>query len=96
MTSPSFPDKAALLPLFAHRLGLQGDGRVLEKTFLFRISTGLRLHDRVAEEAEAINHHPDWSNSYRTVKVRLTTHDAGGLTGLDLDLARRMDKAAGY
>jgi 4a-hydroxytetrahydrobiopterin dehydratase len=43
-----------------------------------------------------LNHHPEWSNVYRTVKVRLTTHDAGGLTKLDVDLAKRMDKAAGY
>ncbi|MDO8883628.1 4a-hydroxytetrahydrobiopterin dehydratase, partial [Pseudotabrizicola sp.] len=36
------------------------------------------------------------SNVYRTVKVKLTTHDAGGLTDLDVKLAKRMDKAAGY
>ena len=40
-----------------------------------------------AELAEALGHHPDWCNSYRDVKVRLWTHDAGGLTAKDLELA---------
>jgi 4a-hydroxytetrahydrobiopterin dehydratase len=47
--------------------------------------------------AEAMNHHPDWSNVYRTVRVDLSTHDAGGVTELDLALARRMEElAAGH
>ena len=50
---------------------------------------------RVALVAEAMDHHPEWSNVYARVVVDLTTHDAGGLTGLDLDLARRMSELAG-
>ncbi len=50
---------------------------------------------RVALVAETMNHHPDWSNVYRTVDVTLSTHDAGGLTALDIDLARAMDRIAG-
>ncbi len=46
---------------------------------------------RVALAAEAMDHHPDWSNSYRTVDITLTTHSAGGLTALDRDLALRID-----
>lgn len=45
---------------------------------------------RVAFEAEQMNHHPDWSNSYNRVKIELTTHDAGGITENDLELARRI------
>ena len=48
----------------------------------------------VAEVAERMDHHPEWSNVYNRVKVRLTTHDAGGLTHLDFELARAMDRVA--
>lgn len=48
----------------------------------------------VAEVAERMNHHPEWSNVYNRVKVRLTTHDAGGLTHLDFGLAQAMDSLA--
>ena len=45
---------------------------------------------RVALVAERMNHHPEWSNVYDRVVVDLTTHDAGGLTRLDIELARAM------
>ena len=48
----------------------------------------------VAEVAERMNHHPEWSNVYNRVNVRLTTHDAGGLTALDFELAQAMDSLA--
>lgn len=44
--------------------------------------------------AESMNHHPEWFNVYNTVKVELTTHDAGGLTQLDVELAERMNALA--
>ncbi len=47
---------------------------------------------RAALQAEKMNHHPEWFNVYRTVDVTLTTHDADGLTILDLKLAKFMDK----
>ena len=50
---------------------------------------------RVALLAEQMNHHPEWSNIWRTVEVTLSTHDAGGLTELDIRLAEAMDKIAG-
>ena len=46
---------------------------------------------RVAIIAEEINHHPDWSNSYSTVDIKLTTHDLGGLSLLDLKLAQEIN-----
>ena len=49
---------------------------------------------RVALAAEAADHHPEWSNIYSRVSITLTTHDAGGLTQRDWDLARRIDAAA--
>lgn len=49
---------------------------------------------RVAIYCEKWNHHPEWLNVYRTVDVTLTTHDADGLTGLDIKLAEKMDELA--
>ncbi|MBX3102375.1 MAG: 4a-hydroxytetrahydrobiopterin dehydratase [Bacteroidetes bacterium] len=48
----------------------------------------------VALTAEKTNHHPDWSNSYATVEVSLTTHDAGGVTDKDFQLAATCDRLA--
>lgn len=45
----------------------------------------------VALLAERMNHHPDWSNVYNRVSIRLSTHEAGGLTALDFDLAAQID-----
>ena len=50
---------------------------------------------RVALVAEKMNHHPEWRNVYNVVDVTLTTHSCDGLSQLDIDLARRMDKIAG-
>ena len=46
---------------------------------------------KVAIVAEAMNHHPEWKNVYATVTIELTTHDSGGLTNLDLQLARAIN-----
>ena len=50
---------------------------------------------RAALVAERMNHHPEWSNVWNKVDVTLATHDAGGLTALDIKLAQEMDKIAG-
>ncbi len=49
---------------------------------------------RVALAAEKADHHPEWSNVYNRVEIRLTTHDAGGLTAKDFALAEMIDVAA--
>jgi 4a-hydroxytetrahydrobiopterin dehydratase len=46
---------------------------------------------QVALAAEKLDHHPDWSNSWATVDISLQTHDAGGITELDVELARIID-----
>lgn len=73
------------------------EGReAITKRFVFRnFSEAFGWMTRVALLAEAMDHHPEWSNVYRTVEVTLSTHDAGGLTELDVKLARAMDAIAG-
>ena len=46
----------------------------------------------VALEAEKLDHHPDWSNSYNKVSISLTNHEAKGITQLDFDLANKIDR----
>lgn len=50
---------------------------------------------RVALVAERMNHHPEWFNVYNTVKIDLTTHDAGGISARDFALAEKIDALAG-
>ena len=50
---------------------------------------------RVAMKAERMDHHPEWFNVYKKVVVTLATHDADGISELDIELAKFMDKAAG-
>lgn len=73
------------------------DGAAIARTFEFRnFSEAFAFMTRVAMAAEKMDHHPDWSNVYKTVKVELNTHDSGGVTELDIKLARLMNKYAGY
>lgn len=72
------------------------EGReAITKRFVFRdFSEAFGWMSRVALLAEAMNHHPEWSNVYRNVTVTLATHDVGGLTELDVKLARAIDALA--
>lgn len=69
------------------------DGRsAINKTFTFRnFSEAFGFMTRTALAAEKMDHHPEWSNVYKTVHVTLSTHDADGVTDLDVKLARKMD-----
>lgn len=69
------------------------EGRdAIRKTFRFSsFVDAFGWMTRAAFLAEKMNHHPEWTNVYNRVEVELTTHDAGGLTSLDVTLAERLD-----
>lgn len=73
------------------------DGRdAIRKTFQFKtFNQAFGFMTRVALKADKMGHHPEWFNVYNKVDVTLSTHDAGGLTDLDVTLARFMDTVAG-
>lgn len=67
----------------------------IRKIWKFRsFSEAWGFMSRVALAAERASHHPEWSNRYNIVDVTLTTHDTDGLTGLDTDLAQKLDRFA--
>jgi 4a-hydroxytetrahydrobiopterin dehydratase len=66
----------------------------LRKTFVFaNFVAAFGFMTKAALEAEKLDHHPNWSNVYKTVEVELWTHDVGGLTEYDLVLAAKMNDA---
>lgn len=87
-------------PLAEALAGLDGwrpvDGRdAIARSFRFSdFNAAFGWMTRVALMAERLDHHPEWRNVYNRVEVVLTTHDAGGVTELDLQLARFMNRIA--
>jgi len=64
----------------------------LEKKFQFKnFLEAISWMMQIGIEAEKLNHHPEWFNFYNKVDVALTTHDSGGITALDITLAKKMD-----
>jgi 4a-hydroxytetrahydrobiopterin dehydratase len=65
------------------------------KTFVFKdFNEAFGFMTRAALVAEKMDHHPEWRNVYKTVEVVLSTHDSGGVTGLDIALAKAMNAIA--
>jgi len=70
----------------------QREGVRLQREFRFQdFSEAFGFMSRVALAAEQLGHHPEWSNVWNRVSIALTTHDTGGLSDLDVALARRID-----
>ena len=67
----------------------------ITRKFVFKdFNQAFGFMTRAALVAEKMDHHPEWFNVYKTVEVTLSTHDAGGLTELDVKLAEAMNKLA--
>ena len=76
--------------------GWRRDGDAIVKQYEFgKFADGIRFVDRVAEAADAADHHPDIDIRYTKVTMSLSTHSAGGLTKKDMELARRIDELRG-
>lgn len=91
-------DEAARAKALAELTGwaeVQGRDAIAKRFVFADFNEAFGWMARVALLAEKMDHHPEWSNVYRTVDVVLTTHDAGGVSELDLAMARAMDAMAG-
>jgi 4a-hydroxytetrahydrobiopterin dehydratase len=83
-------DALAALPGWSRVEGRQA----IRRLFLFRdFGSAFAFMTRCALAAERADHHPEWSNVFNRVEVVLATHDVGGVTSLDVELARTMDAA---
>ena len=72
------------------------DGDALTKTFTFDdFATAIDFMAAARPPIDELNHHPEWTNVYNRVDVRLNSHDVGGVTDRDLQLARLLDEIAG-
>jgi len=74
---------------------LELEGKAIARKFVFAdFQQAFDFMTLCAQYAEKIDHHPDWSNSWNKVSVKLTTHSVGTLTRLDIQLAKAMDAFA--
>lgn len=88
-------DRNTLAPLLANGWAQLPNRDAITKTYQFRnFIEAFGFMTRAALWAEKWNHHPEWSNVYKTVVVTLVTHDVDGLTELDIKLANKMDSLA--
>ncbi len=95
MTRPPLLSDAEVQALLAARPGWRRDGGWLAASFRWpTFRAAVAFTQRLADAAEALDHHPEWTVRWRTVEVRTTTHDAGGLTARDAALAAAADSLA--
>jgi 4a-hydroxytetrahydrobiopterin dehydratase len=88
-------DDATITRDLATLAGWKREGDKLFREFQFAdFVTAFSFMTGAALVAERMNHHPEWFNVYKTVRVHLATHDAGGITAADFQLARAMDAIA--
>ncbi|MEX2526633.1 MAG: 4a-hydroxytetrahydrobiopterin dehydratase [Gemmatimonadota bacterium] len=95
MSRPSLLSADDLRTGLAQLPGWERDGDAIRKDFQFSdFIEAFQFMTRGALLAEKLNHHPDWRNVYNRVEVTLSTHDQGGVTELDLKLARGLEAGA--
>lgn len=88
-------ERASLLPSLAGWTLVEGRDALTKRFVFSNFEEAFGFMTRAALTAERLDHHPEWFNVYKTVDVTLSTHDAGGLTGLDVALAKAMNGFAG-
>jgi 4a-hydroxytetrahydrobiopterin dehydratase len=87
-------ERADLLPALDGWAMAEGRDAITKRFVFADFNAAFGWMTRVALAAERLDHHPEWSNVYKTVEVTLATHDANGLTRRDIELAQRMDQFA--
>jgi 4a-hydroxytetrahydrobiopterin dehydratase len=90
LTSAQIAALSADLPLWTLR-----EGKLHRELRFSDFSAAFGFMARVALAAESLGHHPEWCNVWNRVTINLTTHDTGGLSNLDVELARRIDALVG-
>jgi len=95
MARPSKIGAAAALSQLTGWAAADGRDAIVKSYRFADFNAAFGWMTRVALAAEKLDHHPEWFNVYSRVEVTLATHDAGGVTALDVELATIMDAAAG-
>ena len=89
------PAELSALPTDLPQWTLDDEAKAISRDLKFKdFRQAFAFMTEVAQAADKMDHHPEWSNIYNTVSIRLTTHDSHGLTRSDIDLARQIDRAA--
>ncbi len=91
---PLTPAQIASLPKELPQWSVR-EGKLHRELRFADFSAAFGFMARVALAAEALGHHPEWCNVWNRVTINLTTHDTGGLSNLDVELARRIDGFVG-
>jgi 4a-hydroxytetrahydrobiopterin dehydratase len=95
MSRPSRIGAEAALARLPRWSALEGERDAIVRTYRFKdFNAAFGFMTRAGLMAEKLDHHPEWFNVYNRVEVTLATHDAGGVTALDVTLAEFMDRAA--
>lgn len=85
----------SIAPLLKNGWAMVADRDAIHKTYVFaNFVEAFGFMTKTAMWAEKLNHHPEWSNIYKTVEVTLITHDCDGLSALDAKLGAKMDALA--
>ena len=85
--------RAELLELLQSLTGWTLSGNAIERTFEFsNFVEAMEFANRIAEAAEAVNHHPDITINYNKVKLALSSHDSGGVTQRDVRMASKINE----
>lgn len=86
-------DSEEITTALVHLQGWTYEDDYISKSFEFTdFKTAFSVMTRIAFECEARNHHPNWENVYNRLGIKLSTHDVGGVTQFDIDLAERIEE----